>query len=110
MGSGLATVQSAKEPVVSESGSVEKIRIKVKKKIKKKIIKDKNNNNNSVGTENSNDNNNNSDSIVKTSTTTSTSSVFGKYLKIAKGLSINDVTQFLRFLTPPSNFFSSNYV
>merc|ERR1719400_1921398 len=75
MGSGLATVQSAKEPVVSESGSVEKIRIKVKKKIKKKIIKDKNNNN-SVGTENSNDNNNNSDSIVKTSTTTSTSSVF----------------------------------
>merc|ERR1711997_1231154 len=34
MGSGLATVQSAKEPVVSESGSVEKIRIKVKKKIK----------------------------------------------------------------------------
>merc|ERR1719433_267458 len=66
MGSGLATVQSAKEPVVSESGSVEKIRIKVKKKIKKKIIKDKNNNNN----------NNNSDSIVKTSTTTSTSSVF----------------------------------
>merc|ERR1719510_760969 len=73
MGSGLATVQSAKEPVVSESGSVEKIRIKVKKKIKKKIIKDKNNNN-SVGTENSNDNNNNS--IVKTSTTTSTSSVF----------------------------------
>jgi len=75
MGSGLATVQSAKEPVVSESGSVEKIRIKVKKKIKKKIIKDKNNNN-SVGTENSNDKNNNSDSIVKTSTTTSTSSVF----------------------------------
>merc|ERR1719400_2929850 len=75
MGSGLATVQSAKEPVVSESGSVEKICIKVKKKIKKKIIKDKNNNN-SVGTENSNDNNNNSDSIVKTSTTTSTSSVF----------------------------------
>merc|ERR1712038_161860 len=75
MGSGLATVQSAKEPVVSESGSVEKIRTKVKKKIKKKIIKDKNNNN-SVGTENSNDNNNNSDSIVKTSTTTSTSSVF----------------------------------
>merc|ERR1712062_387010 len=61
MGSGLATVQSAKEPVVSESGSVEKIRIKVKKKIKKKIIKDKNNN---------------TDSIVKTSTTTSTSSVF----------------------------------
>merc|ERR1711863_9285 len=55
MGSGLATVQSAKEPVVSESGSEEK------------IIKDKNNNN-SVGTENSNDN---SDSIVKTSTTTS---------------------------------------
>ena len=109
MGSGLATVQSAKEPVVSESGSVEKIRIKVKKKIKKKIIKDKNNNN-SVGTENSNDDNNNSDSIVKTSTTTSTSSVFGKYLKIAKGLSINDVTQFLRFLTPPSKFFSSNYV
>merc|ERR1712223_1296103 len=76
MGSGLATVQSAKEPVISESGSVEKIRIKVKKKIKKKIIKDKNNNNNSVGTENSNENNNNSDSIVKTSTTTSTSSVF----------------------------------
>merc|ERR1719150_745105 len=76
MGSGLATVQSAKEPVVSESGSVEKIRIKVKKKIKKKIIKDKNNNNSAVGTENSNDNNNNSDSIVKTSTTTSTSSVF----------------------------------
>merc|ERR1719433_1133911 len=71
MGSGLATVQSAKEPVVSESGSVEKIRMKVKKK----IIKDKNNNN-SVGTENSNDKTNNSDSIVKTSTTTSTSSVF----------------------------------
>merc|ERR1712165_295014 len=61
MGSGLATVQSAKEPVV-ESGSVEKIRIKVKKKIKKKIIKD-NKNNSAVGTEN----NNNSDSIVKTS-------------------------------------------
>merc|ERR1711863_190177 len=75
MGSGLATVQSAKEPVVSESGSVEKIRIKVKKKIKKKIIKDKNSNNN----------NNNSDSIVKTSTTTSTSSVFGKYLKDCQG-------------------------
>merc|ERR1719361_3337082 len=106
MGSGLATVQSAKEPVVSESGSVEKIRIKVKKKIKKKIIKDKNNNN-SVGTENSNDNNNNSDSIVKTSTTTSTSSVFATTSESPSPMSTTIPNESTKSPSPTTTFSAS---
>lgn len=100
MGSGLATVQSAKEPVV-ESGSVEKIRIKVKKKIKKKIIKD--NKNNSA----ENNNNNNSDSIVKTSTTTSTSSVFATTSESPSPMSTTTPNESTKSPSPTTTFSAS---
>lgn len=80
MGSGLATVQSAKEPIVEP----EKVKIKIKKK---KIVRKKDNSNSSA-TEKSN-------LKIETSTTTSTSSVFGI---LRNTLSLFSNTQFRMIL------------